>query len=325
MSLDIFNPTVSVVPKGLEGKTILLYGSNSLGKTKQASKMSKPFYLGFEKGLNAISGIPFEYITKWSDFKKINKQFTGKDTVKKARERYDTIIFDTVDIASIYCQTYVANQHGVNTVGEGNRGFGLWKQYEQEFWGEIDKLTSVGYTIVFIGHTSEDKNTEQIIPKGDSRSMGIVRDLVDITVYLKSNGVDEDGNVILSTGYVRETPEFFARSRFDLMPNKIEPFTAENLKQAVITGIEREEQNGGVTVSYEEFVENTKTEDLNFGELKDKLIELGKAYMEVDRLEDFKEAMSDKFGEGTQVNDLKEKQVEAVSVIVDELEEQLNK
>ena len=78
MSLDIFSPTLSVVPKGLEGKTILLYGSNSVGKTLNATKLSKPFYLGFEKGLNAISGIPFNYITKWSDFKKLNKQFTGK-------------------------------------------------------------------------------------------------------------------------------------------------------------------------------------------------------------------------------------------------------
>lgn len=324
MTLDIFNPTVSVVPKGLEGKTILLYGSNSLGKTKQAARMSKPFYLGFEKGLNAISGVPFKYINRWADFKKLNKQFTGKDS-DKAREIYDTIIFDTVDVASIYCQTYVSNQHGVNTIGEGNGGFGLWQQYANEFWGEIDKLTSVGYTVVFIGHTDEDKNTEQIIPKGDKRSMGIVRDLVDITVYLKSNGVDEDGNVVLSTGFVRETPEYFARSRFDLMPNKIEPFTAENLKQAVITGIEREEQNGGTTVSYEEFVGNTKTTDLDFGELKDRLTELGKAYVKADRLDEFKGAMEDKFGEGALVADLKERQVEAISIIIDELEENLQK
>ena len=31
---------------------------------------------------------------------KLNKQFTGKDK-DKARELYDTIIFDTVDIASM--------------------------------------------------------------------------------------------------------------------------------------------------------------------------------------------------------------------------------
>lgn len=325
MSLDIFNPTVSVVPKSLKGKTFLLYGQNSSGKTKQAARMSKPYYLGFEKGLNAISGVPFTYITKWSDFIKLNKQFTGKDSAK-AREHYDTIIFDTVDVAAMYCQKYVAAQLGAADIASANNGYGGWAAYKEAFWTEIDKLTSVGYTVVFIGHETRDKDTNQIIPEGDKRSMGIVRDLVDVTVYLKTNGVDfETGDVILSTGYVRETEEFFARSRFDLMPNKIDPFTAENLKEALELGIEREEQNGGKTVSYEEFVENTKTEDLNFGELKEKLIDLGKAYMEADRLEDFKEAMSDKFGEGTQVNDLKEKQVEAVSVIVDELHEQLNK
>lgn len=322
MTLDIFNPTISAVPKGLEGKTILLYGSNSVGKTLNATKMSKPFYLGFEKGLNAISGVPFEYITKWSDFKKINKQFTGKDATK-AREHYDTIIFDTVDIASIYCQKYISNQHGVNTIGEGNGGFGLWKDYELEFWTEIDKLTSVGYTVVFIGHTATDKDTEQIIPKGDVRSMGVVRDLVDITLYIKSNGVDEDGNVVPSTAFVRETPEYFARSRFDLMPNCINPFTADNLKEAVITGIEREEANGGKTVSYEEFVENTKSTELDFNELIAKLTELGKSYMKEDRLEEFTQGMEDKFGEGAKVAELKERQIEAISILVDELAENL--
>ncbi len=44
--LDIFKPQVSVVAKGLEGKVITLVGSNSLGKTKQATRMERPFYLG---------------------------------------------------------------------------------------------------------------------------------------------------------------------------------------------------------------------------------------------------------------------------------------
>lgn len=322
MSLDIFNPTVSVVPQGLTGKTILLYGQNSSGKTKQASRMSKPYYLGFEKGLNAISGIPFTYITKWSDFKKLNKQFSGKDSAK-AREMYDTIIFDTVDVAAIYCQTYVANQHGAVDIGSGNNGFGLYSQYKQEFWGEIDKLTSVGYTVVFIGHQTKEKDTEQIIPDGDKRSMGIVRDLVDITVFLKTNGVDEDGNVVLSTGYVRETPEFFARSRFDLMPNVIDPFTAENLEGAIKIGIEREEENGGKTVSYEEYVANTATDTLDFDELITKLTEIGNKYFEADRLDEFTDKMNDTFGDGTKVADLKARQVESISIIIDELSDKL--
>lgn len=322
MTLDIFNPTISAVPKGLEGKTILLYGSNSVGKTLNATKMSKPYYLGFEKGLNAISGIPFTYITRWADFKKLNKQFTGKDSAK-AREAYDTIIFDTVDISSIYCQNYVSNQHGVNEIGEGNGGYGLWTQYRNEFWGEIDKLTSCGFTVVFIGHTAVDKKTDQIVPAGDVRSMGIVRDLVDITVYIESNGTDEEGNVIPSTGYIRETPSYFARSRFDLMPNTINPFTAANLEKSVVTGIERAEASGDKTVSYEEYIQNTKTDDLNFTELIESLTGLGKSYLAEDRLEEFSQAMEDKFGEGSKVGDLKERQVEAISILIDELSENL--
>lgn len=46
MSFDIFNPNVSKVAKGLEGKVITIYGGNNLGKTKQATRMERPFYLG---------------------------------------------------------------------------------------------------------------------------------------------------------------------------------------------------------------------------------------------------------------------------------------
>ena len=38
-SVDIFNPQVSTVAKGLEGKVILVYGGNNVGKTKQATLM----------------------------------------------------------------------------------------------------------------------------------------------------------------------------------------------------------------------------------------------------------------------------------------------
>lgn len=320
MSLDIFNPTISKVARGLEGKSILLYGQNSSGKTKQATQMSKPFYLGFEKGINAISGIPYHYITKWSEFKKLNKQLTGKDK-DKARELYDTIIFDTVDVAAMYCQSYVAGQHGATDIASGNDGYGLWSEYKKEFWGEVDLLTSAGYTVAFIGHQTRDRDTEQLIPSGDVRSMGIVRDLVDVTVFLQTNGVDEEGNVILSTGFVRETPEYFARSRFDYMPNIIDPFTADNLAEAIKIGIEREEKAGGETVSYEEFVEQNTGEELDFNELKTKLLGLGKKFLDAEWLEYFTEIMEDKFGDGVKVADLIPKQVEAISVVISELED----
>lgn len=322
MSLDIFNPTVSVVAKGLEGKVILLAGSNSVGKTRQATRMKKPFVLAFEKGINAISGVPYANIEKWSDFKKVNRQLTGKDK-DKARETYDTIIFDTVDAAALMNEKYVAGQHGATDIASGNGGFGLWKQLEAEFYEQIALLTGAGYTVVFIGHVERDKDTEQMIPKGDKRSMGIVRDIADIVVYLESNGVDEEGNVIKSTGYVRETPEYFARSRFDLMPNVIDPFTAENLEEAIRIGIEREEEAGGTTVSYDEFVEQNTGETLVFSELKERIVKMGQAFNEIGEVDIYTQALADTFnsGEFMHTDDLSEKQVEAMSVFIDEMTE----
>lgn len=322
MSLDIFNPTVSVVAKGLEGKVILLVGSNSVGKTRQATRMKKPFVLAFEKGINAISGVPYANIEKWSDFKKVNRQLTGKDK-EKARETYDTIIFDTVDAAALMNEKYVAGQHGATDIASGNGGFGLWKQLEAEFYEQIALLTGAGYTVVFIGHVERDKDTDQMIPKGDKRSMGIVRDIADIVVYLESNGVDEEGNVIKSTGYVRETPEYFARSRFDLMPNVIDPFTAENLEEAIRIGIEREEEAGGTTVSYDEFVEQNTGETLVFSELKERIVKMGQAFNEIGEVDVYTQALADTFnsGEFMHTDDLSEKQVEAMSVFIDEMSE----
>lgn len=322
MSLDIFNPTVSVVAKGLEGKVILLVGSNSVGKTRQATRMKKPFVLAFEKGINAISGVPYANVEKWSDFKKVNRQLTGKDK-EKARETYDTVIFDTVEAAALMNEKYIAGQHGATDIASGNGGYGLWKQLEAEFYEQIALLTGAGYTVVFIGHVERDRETEQMIPKGDKRSMGIVRDIADIVVYLESNGVDEDGNVIKSTGYVRETPEYFARSRFDLMPNVIDPFTAENLEEAIKIGIEREEEAGGTTVSYDDFVEQNKGEKLIFSELKERIIKMGQAFNEIGEVEVYTQALADTFNSGEYIHtdDLSEKQVEAMSVFIDEMTE----
>ena len=43
--LDIFKPQVSVIADGLAGKVILIYGSNNLGKSLQATKFPKPFVI----------------------------------------------------------------------------------------------------------------------------------------------------------------------------------------------------------------------------------------------------------------------------------------
>lgn len=324
MEFDIFNPQISVVAKGLEGKIILVYGNNSTGKTLQGTRMPKPFYLPFEVGIRNIPNVPFLPINKWSDFKKINKQLCDPKNLEKAKQMYQTIIFDEVYTAARYCQDYICKKYGVETIGEGNNGFGLWKEYENEFWGEFDKLSKSGYTVYFIGHETFDKDLGKIVPKGDSRSMQIVRDNADFVIYLTSNGVDENGKVIKSSAWLAETDKFFARSRNDYIDTYLPEFTAEALDEAIRKAVERQEQAEGIkAVSYHEQVKTLTSEKLDFEQIKHETNELltelaNNGQFEV---EDLVELVEKHLGKGNKVSEAKPRQVEALSILLDDLKE----
>lgn len=129
VTVDIFNPQISKVAEGLEGKTIFIYGGNNLGKTYTATHMSKPYFIACESGLNAIAGVAYNRVNSWSDFKKLVKQFTNKQTVDRAREMYDTIVIDEVYAASIFCQDYVIATYGEGalSLGDGQGKINLYQ------------------------------------------------------------------------------------------------------------------------------------------------------------------------------------------------------
>ncbi|MCY9377236.1 ATP-binding protein [Bacillus sp. T17B1] len=321
MAIDIFNPQVSVVAKGLEGKVITIYGSNNLGKTKQSTQMKKPLYLPFEKGLNAIAGVQFMPINSWADFKKVNKQLTKN--AEKAKEMYQTIIVDEVDAFAKYATRYVCEQYDVERIKDGNDGFGLWKEYETEVWEEINKLIGVGFTVIFIAHAAEDKKGK-VYPKGDKRVLAPVIDNSDIVLYLSSNGVDEDRKVIKSSAWLAETEEHFARSRFDYIDTYLPEFTAENLEKAIIEAVERQEQAEGiVAVTYEEQKQNNASEELDFKSLMDQIKEIGMKLNEEGRLEEVNEITEKHLGKGIKVTECSRKQVGVMSVILDDLKDLL--
>ncbi|WP_425203758.1 ATP-binding protein [Priestia megaterium] len=320
-NLDIFAPSISVVARGLDGKVVTIYGSNNLGKTKQSTRMKKPLYLPFERGLNAIAGVPFMAINTWSDFKKVNKQLTKNP--EKAKEVYQTIIIDEVDAFAKYATRYVCSQYGVERIKDGNEGFGLWKEYETEIFEEINKLLGVGFTIIFIAHAETDKNGK-VRPKGDKRVLSPVIDNSDIVVYLESNGIDEDRQVIKSSAWLAETDEFFARSRFDYIDTYIEEFTAENLEKTVIEAIERQEKAEGITaVTFEQQKEVYKSEEFTYEELMAQIKELGGKLAKQDRLEEVTEVAEKNLGKGKKITECTKNQVEVMSVILDELKDLL--
>lgn len=321
VNVDIFNPQISTVARGLEGKTIFVYGGNNVGKTYTAARLSKPFFIATESGLNAQSGVKYNRVSKWSDFRKLVKQFTDKATVDKARELYDTIVVDEVYASSILCQDYVIATYGDGalTLADGDSKHNLYSLYEKEYFKMINLLLSCDYTVVFIGH--EQEKNGYIVPKGDKRCLGPILDNCDFVIYVKSNGTDEKGQFIKSSGYFFQTKEFFARSRFEHCPAKIEEFSAENLQKAIAQAVEGEElYNNAKVVSYDEQKEQNTTIEEDFDSVMAQIQTYGKAFIENGIPNILTEIIENTLGKGSKVADCSKRQIEALVVIRDDLE-----
>jgi hypothetical protein len=119
MALNIFEPQISVLSYDLSGKTMLIYGNNRTGKTKNLTRLPKPCYLAFEAGINGIPGIPFFNMRKWSDYVQFVKQITNEKNIEQAKQMYQTIILDEASIMGRLCSEFVCEKYGVDRINDG--------------------------------------------------------------------------------------------------------------------------------------------------------------------------------------------------------------
>lgn len=298
--VDIFNLPVSTVSHDMAGKTILIYGSNRTGKTQQSCKFPKPIYLGFENGLNGIAGVPYKFFNTWGEYLSLMRALLSPQNIEKTREVYQTFIFDTVQAAALLCQDYICGKYGVSSIKEGNSGYGLWTEYETEFKRQINNLVKGGFTVIFISHeTTRDftdengKTYSKIYPAGDKRSIDPVCDAVDIIAYASVNGLDEEGNEIKSSLYMKNTKKYHAGSRFSHLPAYLPEFTAEALQEAIKKATIEEEQATGVkTVSYEEQIKAREVEKPDFETVKEQIGKYAMALNKLNRMDEYNKIVS---------------------------------
>lgn len=329
MKVDILNLPKTKVVAGIEGKCILIHSDErKLGKTYQSCQMPKPLYIRFEQGVNAIDNLSYAPISNWREFKDLNKQLTNPKTLDQVKESYSTIIFDTVDVATKWCDEYICQTNGVTKIGDANNGYGAWKDYENEWFREINKLTNAGYTVIFIAHSEPKTKTHpitgeeyvQMSPKGSKRDIDLILDLVDFIGYVKSNGFDADGNEIPSSIYFANTQEFQAGSRFTYMPKVIKHFTAENMIEAIKYAVQKEaEEKGNKTVTFEEKVKSEHQDKIPFDEMMEEIGQIGVTLNEIGRLDKVTEVVENVLGVGKKVSECTERQYDAVGVILDNL------
>lgn len=328
VDFNIFAPEISVVQKGVEGKTILLYSNfNKVGKTFVACHLPKPLYLRCEQGINGISGVPYMALQSWADYKKVIKQLTNPKTLDQVRQTYSTIIVDTVDVIISWCNKYTCDRFSVERINDANGGYGAWAELKQEFEEQLNKLTNSGLCVVFISHAQEvdmvdtDGKTKykRYEPIGGKRDGQLVADLVDIIGYVSSNGYDSEGNAILSSCYFADGKYFKAGSRFRYMPRVLKEFTAENLQEAIKVAVEKEEQESGLTGKTKleqldmEVKKPTYTEIL--GEIKN-LVMSNK-----DKVKDIQKIVEKYLGEGVKISQATESQMEQLEMILSDIQD----
>lgn len=318
MAIDIFSIEPNKISRDLKGKYVLIYSKPKVGKTSLAAQFPKALLCAFEIGYHALPGVKPIDIGSWSDFKKVVQQLK----LPKAREMYDTIIIDTVSIATDLCEKYVLAQNDVSALGDIPWGGG-WSQYKKEFDTPFRELTQLGYGIVFICHSKEvntgmkdddDEDIKGVTPDINKVGLNTVNRLVDIIGYI-SQEFQPDGTS-KRYFYTRQTPTVFAGSRYKYLAEKIE-FGYYPLVDAISDAIEKEAAEGaGVTDStyvvkapvirsFEEAMAEAK-------ELWTKLVGNGNT----ENVERIKESILNTFGVQIKLSEIKENQQDLLEKVI---------
>ena len=244
------------VSRDLRGYSVFLYGAPKTGKTTIACQFPGALLLAFEKGYSTIGGVLAQPINSWSEFKKLFVEF--KDPAVK--ERYQTIVIDTADIAYSYCEKYICTResdasHSYQNVADIPYGKG-YSMAMDEFDECIRKILQLGYGLVIISHdqdkTMKNENGEeynQIVPTLDKRARLVCERTCDIIGYCREVE-DQEGHKTVRM-FMRETSRYVAGSRFKYTPDSIE-LSYDNLVKAIADAIDEQERvsKGSTTDTY---------------------------------------------------------------------------
>lgn len=326
MTIDLLAIQPHQISRDLREKIVVIYGEPKVGKTTIASQFPKALLLAFEKGYNALAGVMAQNVTKWADFKKSLKQLENP----LVKEKFETIIVDTADLAYASCEKFILQREGVDKIGDIAYGGG-YKLVRDEFDTSLRSIPMMGYGLVMISHaqvmtvTSED-GTEysRTVPTLAKQPRGIVLSMADIIGYAKSIERDGESRTVL---FLRGTPQFEAGSRFKHTPPAIR-FDYDALVKAIADAIEKEEEDKGADAVVEKG-ENlyAETEQISFAEMKAEIKDLTTKLIEVKGADEAKQIMKNlveaHLGKNKTLKDVTESQVEQLSLVAYDLKQML--
>jgi GTPase SAR1 family protein len=112
--IDLLKIEPHEVSSAISGYAIGFYGDPGSGKTSTALQAPKPLMLATEKGYLTHPGTMAVDITSWTDALSAVAQLRKPEV----KERFQTIIIDTIDLLVDMGEDYVCQTNGVKTLSD---------------------------------------------------------------------------------------------------------------------------------------------------------------------------------------------------------------
>ncbi len=200
MAINLLALEPHKVSRDLSGYITYLYGEPKVGKTTLVSHFPGALLLATEKGYNALPGVFVQDITRWSDLKEVIRELKKPEV----KEKFQSVIIDTIDVAAGYCDKYICNQLGIETLGEGGWSVNGWARYKKELEDTFRTIVNLGYALVFISHDKDKEFTRkdgskynQTVPTLQTSANEIVKAMADIYMYAIIDEATQERKLIL--------------------------------------------------------------------------------------------------------------------------------
>jgi hypothetical protein len=325
-SFDLLNLEPQKISTDMSSYTMLVYGNPKIGKTTfvhSTYEKEGALILATEKGYKALAGAFVMDVTNWANFMKVIRELKKPEV----KERFKTIIIDTVDILWTYVEKFVLAKHNVDSISDIPYGQG-WGELSSTFFEGLNSIEKEGYNLAFISHatTKTEKipgtktEYEKYIPTIPKRGLAIVSKMVDNILFaaVAQDAEGQEQRVL----YARETMQWQAGGRFKAMA-PVFHLTAESYKKAMSDAIAAEGKKNLKKEKEVAFVAPPATEESDFEVLMKKAKTCGVKFHKASRMPELTAIVEKCFGVGKKLTEATPNQVEALTIAVQEMEDRL--
>lgn len=230
--IDIMNIKPHEVSRDLTGYVIGLYSRPGAGKTTFASQAEGALFLATEIGYKAIPGVMGQPINTWSDFLIAVSQLRRPE----AKEKYKTIVIDTLDELVFLATEHVLQQNGVKDLSEVPFGK-AYNMLEDTLRKPFRQLVE-NYGLILLAHDTskqdeEDEKVRYATLNFNKKVKRIVMGLLDLLVYVEMKRGEDDRIMHFQSSELWEAKTRFA----DIEPSAI--FSYDNFVKVFHNAIDR--------------------------------------------------------------------------------------